>query len=216
MQLTAAAALANTEDETCVDFICLPEVPFDIDKLSCKVTELAKTKKNIVIALSEGVKGEDGKLICETVRATDGKADGFNHAQLGGAGKTVEILLKEKTGFKVRSIELSTLQRCFSALLSETDIKESQNIGREAVKFALNGKTGIMAAYKRSDNESYNIEYTAVSTKDVANFEKVIPNTMISEDGFNVTDEFIKYALPLINGTYSVIYENGVIKTIRL
>lgn len=212
--LAASAALANSKEEKYADIICLPEVKLDIDKLMEKIKELVSKKKCIVIALSEGVKTEDGKLLCEAVSKVENANDGFNHAQLGGAGKALELIIKEKTGIKVRSIELSTLQRCFSALSSETDINESFGVGSASVKFALQGITGVMTGYVRKDTPDYQIEYKTFDTNEVANFEKTVPFDMISEDGFDVTEKFYQYAAPLIRGIWDNKYEDGVIVTL--
>ena len=62
---TGATALAKTEDCDGSDLIYLPEVSFDIDKFLKKVKELLKKKSSIVIAVSEGIKLEDGRYVCE-------------------------------------------------------------------------------------------------------------------------------------------------------
>ncbi len=63
--LTAAAALAKGEDCSGADMICLPEVTFDMDKFIGKVKELAEKKSSVVLAISEGIKLEDGRFVCE-------------------------------------------------------------------------------------------------------------------------------------------------------
>ena len=64
--LTAASALAKGDDCEGVDLIYLPETVFDINKFVAKVQEIQKTKKQIVVAVSEGVKTADGKYVCES------------------------------------------------------------------------------------------------------------------------------------------------------
>lgn len=214
--LTAAAALANDKNGSFVDIICLPEIPLNPDKLVKKIEEKVAEKKQVVIALSEGVKDENGKLLCESISATDSKDDGFNHAQLGGAGKTLEQALKKRLKWKIRSIELSTMQRCFTTLSSKTDIDESFKVGSESVKLAKSGITGVMAGYARKNSENYEMEIVTFDTNEVANYEKVVPSDMITEDGFFVTEKFYEYARPLIQGECDLVYENGLIKTIKL
>ena len=63
--LTAAAALAKSDDCEGVDMICLPEVPFNVDHFIEKVRVMQEKKPSIVIAVSEGVKLEDGRYVCE-------------------------------------------------------------------------------------------------------------------------------------------------------
>ena len=59
--LTAAAALAKSDDCEGVDMICLPEVPFNVERFVEKVRVMQEKKPSIVIAVSEGVKLEDGR-----------------------------------------------------------------------------------------------------------------------------------------------------------
>jgi len=214
--LTAAAALANNDEEKYADIICLPEIPFDIDKITDKINELLKTKKQLVIALSEGVKTKDGVLLCEDTSLKEAAKDGFNHAQLGGAGKTLEMLLKERINVKMRAIELSTLQRCAATSASRTDIDESFAIGNAGVEYALSGETGVMIGYVRKDSDSYEIEYKPFDTDKVANLEKQVPCDMISDDGMDVTEKFYDYAKTLITGIQNVYAENGIIKTVTV
>lgn len=212
--LTAAAALANDDNYTFCDIICLPEVSFDIDKFIAKIEEKIKTKKHIIAAISEGIKNEKGELFCDTGSNLRESNDGFNHAQLGGAGKTLELILKDRLKWKTRSVELSTLQRCFSAMGSKTDIDESFNVGCESVKYALKGYTGVMIGYVRKDTKDYEIEYAPFDTNLVANFEKAVPKDMITEDGFFVTEKFYEYARPLILGDRNIVYNDGIIDTL--
>ena len=81
--LTAAAALAKSDDCEGVDMICLPEVPFHVEHFIEKVRVMQEKKPSIVIAVSEGVKLEDGRYVCEL--ADDVHAvDAFGHKALTG------------------------------------------------------------------------------------------------------------------------------------
>ena len=210
--LTAAAALCNDKENTYADIICLPEVPFNLDGLLLKIKEKAEEKKAVIVALSEGVKDKDGKFLCEYTG--DGAKDVFNHVQMGGAGKVLEGYIKTRLGYKVRSIELSTLQRCFSCEASYTDIKEAFKVGEKSVEFALNGITGVMAGFKRKDTQNYEIEIITLKSDEVANFEKKVPADMITKDGFGITEKFMEYARPLISGERENEYKDGILRTI--
>ena len=84
--LTAAASLAKGEDCEGVDMICLPEVPFNVDRFVEKVERMQKEKPSIVIAVSEGVKLADGRYVCEL--ADDVHAvDAFGHKALTGTAR---------------------------------------------------------------------------------------------------------------------------------
>lgn len=212
--LTAAAALGNDEAVFAADTICLPERVFDPDKFLDKVAENAERGIAPIIAVSEGIKSADGKYIGESLSLKEAR-DGFAHAALGGVGRIVENLISEKLKIKTRTIELSTLQRCFAQGASERDIEEAFAAGYEAVKLAERGETGFMPCFKRLSDEPYEIEIVPMPVCDIANYEKTVPDNMIGTDGMSVTADFIKYGRPLISGEPERIYENGILKFIR-
>ena len=114
--LTAAAALGGNKP----DLIYLPEVSFDPDDFIKRIKKLAETKSSITVAVSEGIKLEDGRFVCELGSSSD-KLDAFGHKQLSGVGTYLAALISDKTGIKARAIEFSTLQRCASHVVSRTD-----------------------------------------------------------------------------------------------
>ena len=127
--------------------------------------------------------------------------------------ETNENEVKEKLGVKVRSIELNVLQRASSLTLSKTDVDESENVGREAVKAILNGETRSMIAIIR--NEDYNISYETVDVSKVCNKEKAFPTEWIINKN-NISDDFIKYVSPIIKGNVEVSRDdNGLPKYLK-
>ena len=152
--LTAAAALAKSDDCEGVDMICLPEVPFNVEHFVEKVRVMQEKKPSIVIAVSEGVKLEDGRYVCEL--ADDVHAvDAFGHKALTGTARYLANVVARNLDTKTRCIELSTLQRCAGHLTSRTDITEAYQVGGAAVKAAFEGVTGQMVALKRISNSPY-------------------------------------------------------------
>ncbi|MDE7045473.1 MAG: diphosphate--fructose-6-phosphate 1-phosphotransferase, partial [Acetatifactor sp.] len=111
--LTGATALAKTEECDGPDLIYLPEIPFDIDKFLKKTQELLTKKESIVIAVSEGIKLEDGRYVCELSGNAD-YVDAFGHKQLQGTASYLANFLSAEIGCKTRSIEFSTMQRSAS------------------------------------------------------------------------------------------------------
>lgn len=211
--LTAAAALGNDENVLGTDTICLPERVFEPEKFLQKVAKNADKGIAPIIAISEGIKGADGKYIGESLSLKQAN-DGFAHAALGGVGRIVENLISDKLGIKTRTIELSTLQRCFSQGASKCDVEEAYAAGYESVRFALEGKTGFMPCFKRLSDEPYKMEIVSHPVCEIANYEKAVPDNMITADGMGITDDFIKYGKPLITGEPERIYENGILKFI--
>ncbi len=206
--LTAASALARITGTASPDLIYLPEIPFDIDKFVNDVKTKVKERKNIIIAVSEGIKDKDGNYIADQSQIF--KEDLFGHSQLGGVGKTLETIIKNKCGIKVRSIELNTPQRCAAHITSKTDIEESFFIASKAVEAAVNGESGKMMGYVRISDNPYTIDAVPMEISEIANAEKKIPSSYIISSGNDVNDELINYIYPLIQGENPIIYKNGL------
>ena len=206
--LTAAAALSKTADCEGPDAIYLPEKVFDIDKFVNKVKELAKTKSSIVIAVSEGVKLADGRYVCEVGREV--AVDAFGHKQMSGTAAKLAETVAAETGLKTRAIEFSTLQRAATHIASLTDINEAFQVGCAAVDAAEAGKTAMMITLDRNGDDPYQCGTSAHDIHDIANVERKVPDEWITEDGSNISDEFVKYARPLIMGELTPLYVDGL------
>ena len=205
--LTASSALC--QDGLGPDLIYLPEVAFDTDKFIADVkATLAKNNGKCIAVVSEGIKNAEGKYIAEAMVSP---TDTFGHAQLGGVASKLAGLVKDATGVKVRAIEFSLLQRCAAHLASERDVEEAFNAGATAVRLAVSGVTDKMVVFKRVmvDGE-YTCEYEAMDLALAANTEKKIPQEWIINDGTYVSQEFIDYALPLIQGDSKAPLVNGL------
>jgi len=203
--LTAAAALGGNKP----DLIYLPEVSFDPDDFIKRIKKLSETKSSITVAVSEGIKLEDGRFVCELGSSSD-KLDAFGHKQLSGVGTYLAALISDKTGIKARAIEFSTLQRCASHVVSRTDADEAYNAGYLAAKKAFEGCTGSMITIKVESRAPYLVSYSDFDIHEIANVERKVPLEWITEDGTYVSDEFIAYARPLIMGEIEPYYSEGV------
>ena len=204
--LTAASALARCEYNTAPHFIYLPEVAFNKDKFLEDIKNALETKNNVIVAVSEGIKDENGDYITSSKAV----ADQFGHQQLSGAGKALEFLVKENIGVKVRSIEINVLQRCASHLASLTDINESFEQGQKGVSLAEEGETATMVCLERISNSPYKVEISHAPIKNIANEAKSVPREWINEEGNDITSELYDYLRPLIQGEVNIQYENGI------
>lgn len=213
--LTAASSLANFGGYG-PDLIYLPENPFDVDTFVSQVKRIYKEKDNVIVAVSEGIKDKDGVYISEYGSDLAKNKDAFGHAQLGGLAATLANLTKEHTGAKVRGIEFSLLQRCAAHLGSLTDVNEAFMAGQEAVRNAVNGVTDKMVGFERIPGDKYECRIKLIDLAHVANAEKKIPQSWIINDGTGVSEDFISYALPLIQGVSTPPTENGLPRFARL
>ena len=206
--LTAASALARKFEGDNPVLIYLPEVAFNQEDFLEKVKKALETTPNLVVCVSEGINDGNGTFICEF--ASDVGVDTFGHKMLTGSGKYLENLIKEKLGVKVRSVELNVSQRCSSSCLSKTDLDEADHSGAFAVNAALNGETGKMISFVRTNTSPYELSFSTADVNIICNQEKSVPLSWITKDGSDVTDEFIRYAAPLIQGSVDVPTENGL------
>lgn len=206
--LTAASALARKFEGDNPVLIYLPEVAFNQEDFLEKVKKALETTPNLVVCVSEGINDGNGTFICEF--ASDVGVDTFGHKMLTGSGKYLENLIKEKLGVKVRSVELNVSQRCSSSCLSKTDLDEADHSGAFAVNAALNGETGKMISFVRTNTSPYELSFSTADVNIICNQEKAVPLSWITKAGSDVTDEFIRYAAPLIQGSVDVPTENGL------
>ena len=209
--LCAASALARNEHVKNPMLIYLPETPFSMDKFVENVKDALKTERNVVVCVSEGIRDSEHRLICEYKGKAD--IDNFGHKKLTGAAKLLEAEIMDKIpGVKCRAIEFSLIQRSSSVLASGRDKEEAEAVGRFAVKSAVAGESHQMVCMERAECDGYKINYVLKEVADIGNKEKMIPSWWITRDGTDVTDEFIEYVKPLIEGESEIIYEAGMPK----
>ncbi len=203
--LTAAAALAKRTPDEAPHLIYLPEVPFDTEQFLKDVQAVYDRLGYCFVVASEGIMDKDGNYI-----AADGRVDAFGHAQLSGAGETLKNLVEERLGLKARCNTLGTAQRSAMHFASKTDSDEAYATGVKAVELALAGQTGLMVTLDRAPGEEYKCTLGAAPLGEVANVEKKVPREWVNAEGNYVTEEFIKYCRPLIEGEVPVPMRGGL------
>ena len=214
--LAGSAALA-TKYGSGPDLIYLPEVDFDIDKFFNDVVCLYEKNGSVLVAMSEGVHDAQGNLIASAFTGTADDKDVFGHTQMGGLAVRLAAEVKSRLGAKVRGIELSLLQRCAAHLASKTDVDEAVLAGRVAVESAVDGENGKMVAFERYyENGEYRCKTKLIPLSAVANYEKTVPLEWISAGGNNVTEDFINYVEPLIQGCPIRVYESSLPRFAKL
>ena len=209
--LTAAASIA-THFGAGPDLIYVPEVDFDMDKFLADVKNVYDKNNKCIVAVSEGIHDKTGKLIAE-YGAENAPVDSFGHKQLGGLAATLVNIIKDKMGnVKTRGIELSLLQRCAAHCASETDVQESFLSGKTAVEEAVAGTTDKMVGFERSYDKdgNYVCNIKLFDLVEVANAEKKLPKEWINAEENGITEDYVKYALPLIQGEPKRVLEQGM------
>ena len=206
--LTASSALARENGSSGPDLIYLCERAFDTEQFLADLQEKLRVKDSVLVAISEGIRDAKGRYISEQVQSS--ALDNFGHAYIAGSARVLEQIVRERIGCKVRSIELSLMQRCAAHIASAADIEESRMLGMKACQCALEGMSGQMAAVIRESSRPYRTSFGTVPVRDAANAEKKVPDAWITPDGHDVTEEMLEYLRPLIRGERKVVCKNGI------
>ena len=205
--IPAAARLADPEREMPLQ-IYLAETELSIEDLADNVNEELKRSGRVIVVISEGFQvGDIGEA-----------KDAFGHTEFGASQGTVKQIVVNylnKVGLKARGSARGfvpgTDQRDTAIYASTVDLDEAYKVGQKAVLIAYEGTNGFMSTILRKPGSIYSVEYDKVSLEKVANSEKKFPSNWIAKNKIDVTDEFIKYARPLIGEDWvSVPIVNGI------
>jgi len=213
--IAGGTALARREEEDAPHLIYMPEVPFSIKQFVADCKDVLRRFGRLFIVAGEGLKDRDGNYI--TAATGEFAKDSFGHVQLGGVAEILRQIVESEVKVKARWNKLGTCQREAMHFASRTDRDEAYLCGEMAVKYAVEENiTGKMVSLVRESDEPYRCSTGLAVLADVANAEKPVPREWINEAGNFVTEEFIRYARPLIQGEVRVPVESGLPKYIRL
>ncbi|MGI6777537.1 MAG: 6-phosphofructokinase [Acetivibrionales bacterium] len=205
--ITAASRLADPEREMPLQ-LYMAESNHNLETLAENVNNQLKKDRRCIVVVNEGF----------NVGSVGEAHDGFGHIEYGAsktnAAQVVTNYLNE-VGLKVRGQATGqvpgVLQRCTSIFASKVDIDEAYRVGNKAVEIAINEGTGWMATILRKPGTNYEAYFDKVPLETVANSVRYIPDSWITKDGIDVTDDFINYAKPLIgDGWPDIRVENGL------
>ncbi|MED4224486.1 diphosphate--fructose-6-phosphate 1-phosphotransferase [Neobacillus cucumis] len=192
--ITAASALARKNKKDAPHLIYLPERPFNEEEFLEDVKRLYDELGGVVVVVSEGLKDKDGESIVPPIFKSD------RAVYFGDVSAHLASLVIKKLGIKARGEKPGLAGRASMGLQSDIDREEAVLVGREAVKAAVSGQTGVMVAIQRVPGDEYKMETSLVPIRDVMLHEKVLPEQYINERGNDVTEEFINWCRPLIGG----------------
>ncbi len=189
--VTAAGALAARATD-CEVLTYLPEVLVDEDKMLADIEKAWAKGKGLLVNVSEGICGLDGKPLAST-----GIVDGFGHMIPGGTAQHVTDAIIQKLGIKSRAEKPGLLGRASIPYASRVDQLEAYAVGKHAVEAAIAGESGYMVAIDAHRGENYSFDLFLAPLNKVANVEKKFPLEWIV-DGNKIDDRFFDYAMPLM------------------
>ena len=190
--IAAASALARSGNGDGPDLIYLPERPFIEEEFLADVKVLVEKKGGVVVVASEGLTGPDGKPVVEPVFQV-GRATYY-----GDVSAHLANLVIKKLGVKARSEKPGICGRASIAFQSSVDREEAVLAGAEAVKAAVNGKTGVMVGFERLPGAEYAVRPILIPIERVMLTERTMPDEYINARGNDVTEAFVEWCRPLI------------------
>ncbi len=192
--IPAAARLADPGREMPLQ-IYLAESPCTLPQLADQVNDELRRAGRCIVVVSEGFDvGSIGEV-----------RDSFGHVAFSSSQTTVcqtVVNYLNKVGLAAKGAARGNVsgtdQRHAMALASTVDLEEAYRSGQMAALLAARGESGYMSTILRDDGPIYHVRYDKVPLPLVAASERSFPGSWIAANGFDVTDEFVRYAMPLV------------------
>ena len=192
--IPAAARLADPDRQLPLQ-IYLAESPCSLEQMADQVNDQLNRDGRCLVVLSEGF--DVGNL--------GDREDSFGHTQFSASEVTAAQLVVNylnQHGLAARGSARANVpgtdQRHSMAYASMVDLEEAYQAGCKAAELAASGESGYMATILRNQGPDYSVRYDKVPLTEVANSERTFPAEWITENGMDVTDEFVRYARPLV------------------
>ncbi len=178
------------------------ESGLSLEELADRVNDLLKDRGRAMVVISEGFSvGDIGE-----------RRDAFGHVQFSSSQITVEqwvVNYLNEVGLQARGVARGNVpgtdQRHSMIYASTVDLEEAYKVGEKAVQVALEDGSGYMATILREPGPLYNVRYDKVPLELVANSERAFPAAWIAPSRVDVTDDFVRYARPLIGDEWPSI-----------
>jgi len=192
--IPAAARLADPEREMPLQ-IYLAESPCSLAQLADNVNSQLKKKGRCIVVVSEGFDvGGIGEV-----------KDSFGHTSFSASQTTVAQIVVNylnQVGLtakgSARGNVSGTDQRHSMAYASTVDLEEAYRSGQMACLLAASGTGGYMATILREPGPIYSAKYDKVPLEKVAAADRSFPKNWIAANGYDVTDDFVRYCQPLV------------------
>jgi len=199
--IPAAARLADPLREMPLQ-IYLAESGLTLEAMADLVNDELKRRGRCLVVVSEGLNvGGLGEV-----------KDSFGHTMFSSSEMTVEqsvVNYLNKVGLAARGAArgnvAGTDQRTSMIYASTVDMEEAYKLGQKAVEIAAQDGSGYMSTILREPGPIYNVRYEKVPLEQVANSERSFPQSWIAPNRLDVTDDFVRYARPLIGDEWPAV-----------
>jgi 6-phosphofructokinase 1 len=199
--IPAAARLADPDGEMPL-LIAMKESGLTLAELADAVNDTLRRHRRCLLVVSEGF----------PVGGLGERRDSFGHVTFSSSELTVERIVVNhlnQIGIAARGSARGNVpgtdQRHNMIYASTVDLEEAYRVGQKAVQVAREGGSGYMATILREPGPLYDVRFDKVPLELVANSERHFPESWIAENRLDVTEEFVRYARPLIGEGWPAI-----------
>jgi 6-phosphofructokinase 1 len=199
--IPAAARLADPQREMPL-LIAMKESGLTLSELADAVNDSLRERRHCILIISEGFPvGDLGE-----------RMDSFGHTQFSSSHLTVErtvVNFLNDAGLAARGSARGNVpgtdQRHNMIYASTVDLEEAYRVGQKAAQIAAEDGSGYMATILREPGTMYDVRYDKVPLSQVANSERSFPEAWIARNRLDVTEDFVRYARPLIGDSWPTI-----------
>jgi ATP-dependent phosphofructokinase / diphosphate-dependent phosphofructokinase len=194
--VAAASALGKRTLSDPPHLIYVPERPVSRAQLLDDVRRVYKEFGYVVAVVTETMRDERGQPFADP--GSSGDSDAFGHALLRGTAQTMVELVQSELGLRARFDKPGSLQRMSMAFSSWVDLEEAREAGRAAVRLASTGESDLMVTLVREADQPYRFSTSSAPLAAVANRQSLLPDDFLDATGRMTTENFRRYALPLL------------------
>src|SRR5204863_2669991 len=129
-------------------------------------------------------------VVCENQPTPDGRIigaigeprwrDAFGHTYFDSPAQALSQRLQTELGVRARFDKPGTIQRMATAYVSSTDRAEAELVGRQAVRLAATGRSGVMVILQREAGAEYRISTGEAPLEAIANAQKRLPASFVA------------------------------------
>jgi 6-phosphofructokinase len=211
--IPAAARLADPGREMPL-LIAMAEAGLTVEDLADAVSDVVRDRKRCMLVVSEGF----------PVGGLGERRDSFGHVEFSSSQLTVERVVVNhlnQVGLPAKGAARGNVpgtdQRHNMIYASTVDLEEAYQVGRKAVQIAIEDGSGYMSTILRDAGPAYSVRYDKVALELVADSERTFPSQWLAASRLDVTDDFVRYARPLIGDSWPAIpLEDGRQRFARL
>jgi phosphofructokinase-like protein len=142
------------------DYIIIPEVPYDIDKICKALKKRHETKRFSIVVVAEGATSISGEHVTQS-----DKLDEFGHIRLGGIGQFIGDEIEGITGIETRVTILGHVQRGGSPTAYDRIL--ATRFGVRAIDAVAQKQFGKMVALRSEEIIMIDIEEAVLENKKV-------------------------------------------------